>query len=78
MRIWLVAAAVAASLRSIQLVVSLWPLPLGAWLIAAAMQAGLVAIVWLAVHAIRRAAWAATWGRQGSSPARRMSVPPVA
>jgi hypothetical protein len=54
MRIWLVAAALAASVRSIQLVVSLFPLPLGAWLIAVAVQAGLMATVWLAVYAVRR------------------------
>jgi len=54
MRFWNMAAAVAASARSIQLVVSLWPLPPGAWLIAAAMQVGLMVIVWLAVFAVRR------------------------
>ena len=53
MRFWIVAAAAAASARSIQLVVSLYPLPLGSWLIAAAVQAGLMATVWLAVYAVR-------------------------
>ena len=34
MRAWIVAAAVAASLRSVYLCVSLFPLPAGAWLTA--------------------------------------------
>jgi hypothetical protein len=53
-RVWLVIAASAASLRSIQLVVWLYPLPLGEWLTAAAVQAGLVTILWLAVRVLIR------------------------
>ena len=52
MRAWIVAAALAASLRSIQLVVSLFPLPLGEWLIAAGVQIALVGVFWLAVYAL--------------------------
>jgi hypothetical protein len=52
MRAWIVAAALAASLRSIQLLVSLYPLPLTEWLIAAGVQIALVGVFWLAVHAL--------------------------
>jgi hypothetical protein len=52
MRIWLVAAALLASARSIQLCVSLFPLPLGEWLIAAAVQLALLGVFWLAVYAL--------------------------
>jgi hypothetical protein len=54
MRVWIVAAALAASVRSIQLVVSLFPLPLTEWLIAAGVQIALVGVFWLAVFALVR------------------------
>jgi hypothetical protein len=54
MRTWLVAAALVGSARSIQLCVSLLPLPLRDWLIAAAVQLALVAVLWLAVFALVR------------------------
>ena len=52
MRAWIVAAALAASVRSLQLVVSLFPLPLTEWLIAAGVQLALVGVFWLAVFAL--------------------------
>ena len=52
MRAWIVGAALAASLRSIQLVVSLFPLPLTEWLIAAGVQIALASVFWLAVFAL--------------------------
>ncbi len=52
MRAWIVAAALAASLRSIQLLASLYPLPLTEWLIAAGVQLALVGVFWLAVYAL--------------------------
>jgi hypothetical protein len=54
MRAWLVAAAVVGSLRSIQLCVSLFPLPVGEWLVAAGVQVALLGVVWLAVFALVR------------------------
>jgi hypothetical protein len=54
MRAWLVAAALLGSLRSIQLCVSLFPLPLGEWLIAAVVQIALIGVLWLAVFALVR------------------------
>ena len=54
MRAWLVAAALVASVRSIQLCVSLFPLPLRDWLIAAGVQAALMGVLWLAVFALVR------------------------
>jgi hypothetical protein len=52
MRAWIVAAALVASLRSIQLVVSLFPLPLTEWLIAAGVQIALIGVFWIAVYAV--------------------------
>lgn len=52
MRAWIVAAALAASVRSIYLCVSLFPLPLGDWLIAAGVQVALLGALWLAVFAL--------------------------
>jgi hypothetical protein len=54
MRTWIVAAALAVSLRSIYLCVSLFPLPLGAWLTAAAVQVAVLGVFWLAVVAVLR------------------------
>lgn len=58
MRAWMIAAALAASLRSIYLCVSLYPLPLGEWLIAVGVQAVILAGLWLAVFAARAASHA--------------------
>ena len=52
-RAWMVAAAVAASLRTVYLVVSLYPLPLSDWLTAVGLQAALLGSLWLAVYAVR-------------------------
>jgi hypothetical protein len=52
MRVWIVAAALAASVRSIYLCVSLFPLPLGDWLTAAGLQVALLGTLWLAVYAV--------------------------
>ena len=52
MRGWMVAAAIAATLRSIYLCVSLSPLPTGEWLTAAAVQVAVVGVFWLAVFAV--------------------------
>jgi hypothetical protein len=52
MRIWIVAAAVAASLRSVYLCVSLFPLPTGAWLTAVGVQVATLGALWLAVFAV--------------------------
>jgi hypothetical protein len=54
MRRWIVAAAIAATIRSVYLCVSLFPLPLGEWLIAVGVQAGVVGAFWLAVFAATR------------------------
>jgi len=62
MRAWIVAAAVAASIRSIYLCVSLFPLPVGDWLIAVGVQVALLGALWLAVFAVTVADHAA-WGR---------------
>src|SRR5258708_5816818 len=51
MRAWIVTAAAAASLRSIQLIVSLFPLPLTEWLIAGGVQIALMGVFWIAVFA---------------------------
>jgi len=51
MRAWIVAAALVASARSIQLCVSLFPLPFGDWLVAAGVQVALLGVLWLAVFA---------------------------
>ena len=55
MRAWIVVAACVASVRSIYLCVSLYPLPFGAWLIAVGLQAALLGALWLAVFAVRAA-----------------------
>jgi len=55
MRVWIVAAGIAATLRSIDLCVSLFPLPTRDWLTAVAVQVAVLAALWLAVFAIRRA-----------------------
>ncbi len=52
MRAWIVAAAVAASIRSVYLCVSLFPLPAGAWLVAVGVQIATLAALWLAVYAV--------------------------
>lgn len=52
MRAWIVAAALAASVRSIYLCVSLYPLPLRNWLTAAGLQVALLGTLWLAVYAV--------------------------
>ena len=52
MRTWIVAAAVAASLRSVYLCVSLFPLPTGAWLTAVGVQVATLGALWLAVFAV--------------------------
>jgi hypothetical protein len=54
MRAWIVVAALVASIRTIYLCVSLYPLPLGTWLMAAGLQIALVGTLWLAVVALRR------------------------
>jgi len=55
MRAWIVAAALVASVRSIDLCVSLFPLPFGDWLVAAGLQVALLGALWLAVFAVRSA-----------------------
>ena len=55
MRAWIVAAALAVTLRSIYLCVSLFPLPAGQWLIAVVVQVAVTGAFWLAVHAVLRA-----------------------
>ena len=55
MRVWIVAAAIAATLRSIDLCVSLFPLPAREWLTAVAVQVAVLSALWLAVFAVRRA-----------------------
>ena len=55
MRVWIVAAAIAATLRSIDLCVSLYPLPARDWLTAVAVQVAVLGALWLAVVAVRRA-----------------------
>jgi hypothetical protein len=52
MRAWMVAAALAVTLRSIYLCVSLFPLPAGEWLIAIGVQIALVGVFWVAVYAL--------------------------
>jgi hypothetical protein len=54
MRAWIVAAAIAATLRSIDLCVSLFPLPAREWLTAVAVQVAVLSALWLAVFAVRR------------------------
>jgi hypothetical protein len=54
MRAWIVAAALVASVRTIYLCVSLYPLPFGTWVLAAGLQVALVATLWLAVFAVLR------------------------
>ena len=54
MRVWLIAAAVAATLRTVYLCVSLFPLPLVSWLLGSALQLALLSTVWLAVYVLRR------------------------
>jgi hypothetical protein len=54
MRIWIVAAAIAATLRSIHLCVSLFPLPTREWLTAVGVQVAVLGALWLAVVAVRR------------------------
>lgn len=54
MRAWIVAAAIAATLRSIDLCVSLFPLPAREWLTAVAVQLAILSALWLAVFAVRR------------------------
>lgn len=53
MRGWIVAAAFVASLRTVYLCVSLFPLPFVSWLLASALQVALVGALWLAVFALR-------------------------
>lgn len=53
MRAWLIAAAVAASLRTVYLLVSLFPLPFVSWLIGSTLQVALVSTLWLAVYVLR-------------------------
>ena len=55
MRMWIVAAAIAATLRSIDLCVSLFPLPAREWLTAVAVQVAVLGALWVAVVAVRRA-----------------------
>jgi hypothetical protein len=54
MRAWIVTAALVASIRTIYLCASLYPLPFGTWLTAAALQVALVGTLWLAVFALWR------------------------
>ena len=54
MRSWIVVAALAASVRSIYLCVSLFPLPVGDWLTAAGVQLALLTALWGAVFAVTR------------------------
>jgi hypothetical protein len=53
MWVWLVVAAVLASLRTVYLCVSLFPLPLVSWLIGSTLQAALLGTLWLAVYVLR-------------------------
>ena len=53
MRVWLIAAAVLASLRTVYLCVSLFPLPLVSWLIGSTLQLALLSTLWLAVYVLR-------------------------
>jgi hypothetical protein len=54
MRLWVTAAALAASIRGIHLCVSLYPVqPLGAWLTVAGLEVAIGATLWLAVFALR-------------------------
>jgi hypothetical protein len=55
MRAWMIAAALAGSVRAIYLCVSLYPLPFGNWLIAVGLQAALLGALWVAVFAVRAA-----------------------
>jgi hypothetical protein len=52
MRAWIAAAALAVTLRSVYLCVSLFPLPAGQWLTAAAVQLAVTGVFWLAVYAL--------------------------
>jgi hypothetical protein len=55
MRVWIVAAGIAATLRAIDLCVSLFPLPAREWLTAVAVQVAILSALWVAVVAVRRA-----------------------
>ena len=68
MRAWIVAAALAASVRSIYLCVSLFPLPFADWLIAAGVQVALLGALWLAVFAVTRSSLAASTPRPRALP----------
>jgi hypothetical protein len=52
-RIWLVTAACLASVRTVYLCVSLFPLPLVSWLLGSALQLALLTTLWLAVYVLR-------------------------
>jgi hypothetical protein len=54
MRAWLIAAAFAASIRTVYLCLSLFPLPLVSWLIGSTLQVALLGTLWLAVYVLRR------------------------
>ena len=54
MRVWIVAAGLAATIRSIDLCVSLFPLPAREWLTAVAVQIAILSALWLAIVAVRR------------------------
>jgi hypothetical protein len=54
MRAWIVAAASVATMRSIDLCVSLFPLPAREWLTAVAVQVAVLSALWLAVFAVVR------------------------
>ena len=54
MRAWIVVAAIAATVRSVYLCVSLFPLPLGEWLVAVGVQAAVAGAFWLAVYSLLR------------------------
>jgi hypothetical protein len=51
-RVWIVAAALAVTLRSIYLCVSLFPLPAGQWFVALGVQVAVLGAFWLAVYAL--------------------------
>jgi hypothetical protein len=52
MRMWLVSAAVLASLRTVYLCMSLFPLPLVNWLLGSGLQIALLGTLWLAVYVL--------------------------
>ena len=74
MRIWIVAAAFAVTLRSIDLCVSLRPLPTGAWLTAAAVQVAVTGAFWLAVYAVLRPAPLEGGARRSDPPPDASSI----